>query len=60
MMPLSRKRMAEALSRPGIRLRGFRRLPVMSRIAVVVLGIIVLTALLAPLIAPHDPLDQAP
>ncbi|GGK45204.1 ABC transporter [Streptomyces flaveus] len=59
MMPLSRKRMTEALSRPGIRLRGFRRLPVMSRVAVVVIGIVVLTALLAPLIAPHDPLDQA-
>jgi peptide/nickel transport system permease protein len=59
MMPLSRKRMTEALSRPGIRLRGFTRLPMMSRVAVVVIGIVVLTALLAPLIAPHDPLDQA-
>ncbi|OAH09536.1 dipeptide/oligopeptide/nickel ABC transporter permease/ATP-binding protein [Streptomyces jeddahensis] len=57
---LSRRRLAERLSRPGIRLRGFRRLPVVSRIAVVVIGVVVLMALLAPLIAPHDPLDQAP
>ncbi|TLS40526.1 dipeptide/oligopeptide/nickel ABC transporter permease/ATP-binding protein [Streptomyces montanus] len=60
MRPVSRARKAGALSRPGIRLRGFTRLPVISRIAVVVIGIVVLTALLAPLIAPYDPLDQAP
>ncbi|MGP4052365.1 dipeptide/oligopeptide/nickel ABC transporter permease/ATP-binding protein [Streptomyces sp. 2A115] len=59
-MTFSRTRLAAALARPGIRLRGFRRLPLISRIAVVVIGIVVLTALLAPLIAPHDPLDQAP
>ncbi|MER5182156.1 dipeptide/oligopeptide/nickel ABC transporter permease/ATP-binding protein [Streptomyces sp. NPDC002896] len=57
---LTRGRLAERLSRPGIRLRGFRALPVVSRIAVVVIGVVVLMALLAPLIAPHDPLDQAP
>ncbi|MGW1026984.1 dipeptide/oligopeptide/nickel ABC transporter permease/ATP-binding protein [Streptomyces sp. NPDC002577] len=57
---LTRGQLAERLSRPGIRLRGFRRLPVVSRIAVVVIGVVVLMALLAPLIAPHDPLDQAP
>ncbi len=60
MMLMSRKRLTDVLSRPGIRLRGFRRLPVISRIAVVVIGIVVLVALFAPLIAPHDPLDQAP
>ncbi|WP_151481429.1 dipeptide/oligopeptide/nickel ABC transporter permease/ATP-binding protein [Streptomyces albicerus] len=59
-MLMSRKRLTDVLSRPGIRLRGFRRLPVISRIAVVVIGIVVLVALFAPLIAPHDPLDQAP
>ncbi|WP_435864626.1 dipeptide/oligopeptide/nickel ABC transporter permease/ATP-binding protein [Streptomyces phaeochromogenes] len=58
-MLMYRKRLAEKLSLPGIRLRGFKRLPLISRIAVVVIGIVVLTALLAPLIAPHDPLDQA-
>ncbi|WTP57465.1 dipeptide/oligopeptide/nickel ABC transporter permease/ATP-binding protein [Streptomyces phaeochromogenes] len=59
MMLMYRKRLAEKLSLPGIRLRSFKRLPLISRIAVVVIGIVVLTALLAPLIAPHDPLDQA-
>jgi peptide/nickel transport system permease protein len=57
---LHRGRLAERLARPGIRLRGWRRLPVAARIAVVVIGAVVLMALLAPLIAPHDPLDQAP
>ncbi|MGP3982436.1 dipeptide/oligopeptide/nickel ABC transporter permease/ATP-binding protein [Streptomyces sp. KR80] len=57
---LHRGRLAERLARPGIRLRGWRRLPVASRIAMVVIGAVVLMALLAPLIAPHDPLDQAP
>ncbi|MDI3421078.1 dipeptide/oligopeptide/nickel ABC transporter permease/ATP-binding protein [Streptomyces luteolus] len=55
----TRKQLAEALSRPGVRLRGFRRLPLLSRIAVGVIGVVVLMAVLAPLLAPHDPLDQA-
>lgn len=59
-MITSRKALAERLSRPGIRLRSLRRLPVLSRIAVGVIGVVVLVALLAPLIAPHDPLDQQP
>lgn len=59
-MILSRKALAERLSRPGIRLRSLRRLPVLSRVAVGVIGVVVLMALLAPLIAPHDPLDQQP
>ncbi|MEU8484532.1 dipeptide/oligopeptide/nickel ABC transporter permease/ATP-binding protein [Streptomyces sp. NPDC048641] len=57
-MVTSRKALAEALSRPGIRLRSLRRLPVLSRIAVAVVGVVVLVALFAPLLAPHDPLDQ--
>ncbi|WP_221357237.1 dipeptide/oligopeptide/nickel ABC transporter permease/ATP-binding protein [Streptomyces beigongshangae] len=60
MTPTHRGRLADALSRPGVRLRGFTRLPLISRIAVVVIGTVALTALLAPLIAPHDPLEQAP
>ncbi|MFL1903201.1 dipeptide/oligopeptide/nickel ABC transporter permease/ATP-binding protein [Streptomyces tauricus] len=59
-MLMYRKRLTDALSLPGVRLKGFTRLPLMSRIAVVVIGVVVLTALLAPLIAPHDPLEQFP
>ncbi|MFC8196356.1 dipeptide/oligopeptide/nickel ABC transporter permease/ATP-binding protein [Streptomyces sp. NPDC057298] len=59
-MLMYRKRLTDALSLPGIRLRGFTRLPLISRIAVVVIGVVVLTALLAPLVAPHDPLEQFP
>jgi len=54
----SRKGLAETLSRPGIRLRGWRRLPLLSKVAVCFLAVVVLVALFAPLIAPHDPLDQ--
>ncbi|TGA89553.1 dipeptide/oligopeptide/nickel ABC transporter permease/ATP-binding protein [Streptomyces sp. MZ04] len=56
----SRKELAERLSRPGIRLASLRRLPLLSRVAVGVVGIVVLIALFAPLLAPHDPLDQQP
>ncbi|WP_330283516.1 dipeptide/oligopeptide/nickel ABC transporter permease/ATP-binding protein [Streptomyces sp. NBC_00588] len=54
----TRKSLTEALSRPGIRLRGWRKLPPLSRVAVCFLGLVVLVALCAPLLAPHDPLDQ--
>ncbi|MGW6139524.1 dipeptide/oligopeptide/nickel ABC transporter permease/ATP-binding protein [Streptomyces sp. NPDC055144] len=57
-MVTSRRALAEALSRPGIRLRSLRRLPVLSRIAVAVVAVVILMALFAPLLAPHDPLDQ--
>jgi peptide/nickel transport system permease protein len=43
-----------------VRLRGRRRLPPLSKIAVCFLAVVVLMALLAPLLAPHDPLDQQP
>ncbi|MGW5862255.1 dipeptide/oligopeptide/nickel ABC transporter permease/ATP-binding protein [Streptomyces sp. NPDC055239] len=59
-MVMSRKALTERLSRPGIRLRSLSRLPVLSRVAVGVVGVVVLVALFAPLIAPHDPLDQQP
>ncbi|MFF3132812.1 dipeptide/oligopeptide/nickel ABC transporter permease/ATP-binding protein [Streptomyces mirabilis] len=55
--PLSRRRLTEALARPGVRLR---RLPVLSRIALGFLTLVVLLAVFAPLLAPHDPLDQQP
>ncbi|AVH58842.1 MULTISPECIES: dipeptide/oligopeptide/nickel ABC transporter permease/ATP-binding protein [Streptomyces] len=56
----TRKSLTEALSRPGIRLRGWRRLPLLSKVAVCFLAVVVLVALFAPLLAPHDPLDQQP
>ncbi|UUU37222.1 dipeptide/oligopeptide/nickel ABC transporter permease/ATP-binding protein [Streptomyces sp. CA-210063] len=57
-MVTTRKRLTEVLSRPGVRLRSWRRLPLLSRAAVCFLTVVVLTALLAPVLAPHDPLDQ--
>ncbi|OUD00279.1 dipeptide/oligopeptide/nickel ABC transporter permease/ATP-binding protein [Streptomyces swartbergensis] len=57
---MTRKSLTEALSRPGVRLRGRRRLPLLSKAAVCFLAVVVLLALLAPLLAPHDPLDQQP
>ncbi|WP_422125817.1 dipeptide/oligopeptide/nickel ABC transporter permease/ATP-binding protein [Streptomyces graminilatus] len=53
-----RGRLAALLSRPGIRLRGWRRLPVLSRIAVCFLALVVFVAVFAPLVSPDDPLDQ--
>ncbi len=58
-MVTSRKALTEALSRPGIRLRSLRRLPVLSRIAVAVVAVVVLMALLAPLLAPARPARPA-
>jgi peptide/nickel transport system permease protein len=56
----TRQDLTRALSRPGVRLRGWRRLPPLSRVAVCFLAVVVLTALLAPVLAPDDPLDQQP
>ncbi|NEA61144.1 dipeptide/oligopeptide/nickel ABC transporter permease/ATP-binding protein [Streptomyces sp. SID12488] len=55
-----RGRLAALLSRPGIRLRGWRRLPVISRVAVCFLALVVFVAVFAPLVSPDDPLDQQP
>ncbi|MER5447259.1 dipeptide/oligopeptide/nickel ABC transporter permease/ATP-binding protein [Streptomyces sp. NPDC002764] len=54
----TRARLSEVLARPGIRLRGPRRLPPLSKAALCFLAVVVLVAVLAPLIAPDDPLDQ--
>ncbi|MEV6193193.1 dipeptide/oligopeptide/nickel ABC transporter permease/ATP-binding protein [Streptomyces sp. NPDC051920] len=56
----TRKELAGALARPGVRLRGLRRLPALSRIAVCFLAVVLVVAVFAPLLAPHDPLDQQP
>ncbi|MEU1401825.1 dipeptide/oligopeptide/nickel ABC transporter permease/ATP-binding protein [Streptomyces sp. NPDC005728] len=55
---VSRADLTERLSRPGVRLRGWRRLPLLSKAAVCFLALVVLVAVLAPVLAPHDPLDQ--
>ncbi|MEU8969052.1 dipeptide/oligopeptide/nickel ABC transporter permease/ATP-binding protein [Streptomyces monashensis] len=55
----TRARLVERLTRPGgVRLRGWRRLPLPSRLAVCFLAIVILVAVCAPLLAPDDPLDQ--
>ncbi|MGW2643439.1 dipeptide/oligopeptide/nickel ABC transporter permease/ATP-binding protein [Streptomyces sp. NPDC001393] len=56
---VTRASLAERLSRPGgVRLRGRRRLPLPSKVAVCFLAFVILVAVLAPLLAPDDPLDQ--
>ncbi|MFF4574445.1 dipeptide/oligopeptide/nickel ABC transporter permease/ATP-binding protein [Streptomyces sp. NPDC001410] len=55
---VTRAELTERLSRPGVRLRGRRRLPSLSKVAVCFLALVVLVAVLAPVLAPHDPLDQ--
>ncbi len=48
-----RKGLADRLSQPGIR---FKALPLGSKIALAFLFLIILVAIFAPVIAPHDPL----
>ncbi len=43
------------LQRPGLRLPGWSSLPIGSKIATVVLGLMALIAVFAPLVAPFDP-----
>ncbi|MFJ4684802.1 dipeptide/oligopeptide/nickel ABC transporter permease/ATP-binding protein [Streptomyces sp. NPDC088789] len=59
-MIMTRRALTEALSRPGVRLRGWRRLPLLSKVAVCFLTLVVLVAVFAPLLAPYDPLAQFP
>ena len=42
-------------SRPGLRFQGWKALPVGSKIAIIVLGLIALVAILAPIIARASP-----
>ncbi|AKN69764.1 ABC transporter [Streptomyces sp. PBH53] len=55
---ITRASLAERFTRPGVRLRGRRRLPLPSKVAVCFLAVVALVAVLAPVLAPHDPLDQ--
>lgn len=51
-----RTQLTQKLSEPGMRLAGLRHLPLASRIALSLIAIVVLVAILAPLVATHDPL----
>lgn len=44
-------------NKAGARFTGLKNLPLKSKISMVVLGFVVLAAVFAPLIAPHDPLS---
>ncbi|WP_199573622.1 dipeptide/oligopeptide/nickel ABC transporter permease/ATP-binding protein [Streptomyces murinus] len=55
---MTRAELAERLSGPRVTPRALRRLPPLSTLAVCFLALVVLVALLAPLLAPDDPLDQ--
>ncbi|MET9082115.1 dipeptide/oligopeptide/nickel ABC transporter permease/ATP-binding protein [Streptomyces sp. NPDC004237] len=55
MTTFTRTGLTAALARPGVRLR---RLTPLSRTALAFLAVVVLVALLAPLLAPDDPLAQ--
>ena len=48
-------RTLDRVSKPGMRFQGWRRLPIGSKIAVVVLLVIVAMAVFAPIVAPYDP-----
>ena len=48
-----RYKLADRLSRPGIR---FRSMPWGSKLSMAFLVLIALAAILAPVLAPHDPL----
>ena len=43
-------------NKAGARFSGVKNLPLKSKVSMVVLGLVVLAAIFAPLIAPHDPL----
>jgi peptide/nickel transport system permease protein len=51
-----RTELTQKLSIPGMRLSGLRHLPMPSKVALAILVGVCLMALLAPLIAPYDPL----
>ncbi|WP_210204419.1 dipeptide/oligopeptide/nickel ABC transporter permease/ATP-binding protein [Devosia submarina] len=51
-----RNELTQKLSIPGLRLSGLRHLSAPSKVALCVLALVCLLALLAPLIAPYDPL----
>lgn len=55
-MLFGKRDVIDKASRPGVRLRRFSNMSLGSRISLVVIGLLILIAILAPVIAPHDPL----
>ncbi len=49
------RRTLDKVAAPGLRFQGWRRLPLGSKIAVIVLALIALMAVFAPLVAPYHP-----
>lgn len=52
-----RKKLAERLSQPGVRFKGVRRMNWGTRLALLGLLLVVLSAVFAPLLAPHSPTE---
>lgn len=52
---MTRKNLTEAMSRPGVRFKRWRAMGWGARISVVVIALVALSAVLAPVLAPHDP-----
>lgn len=51
-----RTQLTQRLSRPGMRLAGLRHLPLASKLALSIMVLVCLAAILAPLLAPYNPL----
>ncbi|WP_167143313.1 dipeptide/oligopeptide/nickel ABC transporter permease/ATP-binding protein [Canibacter zhoujuaniae] len=52
---MSRKQLTEKMAQPGVRLKPFSRMNRSSKVALVVLALVVVISVIAPFIAPHDP-----
>lgn len=49
------RRTLDKVAQPGLRFQGWRKLPLGSKIAVLVLALVALIAVFAPLVAPYNP-----
>mgnify|MGYP002040996377 FL=1 len=45
----------EKVTAPGAKFQGFKRMSTGSKVALIILALIALSAIFAPLLAPHDP-----
>lgn len=55
-MLFGKRDIIDKASRPGVRFNRFTNMTVGSRLSLIVIGILILVAILAPWISPHDPL----
>ena len=55
-MLFGKRDIIDKVSRPGVRFNRFTNMAVGSRLSLIVIGILILVAILAPWISPHDPL----